>query len=240
MGLTRVVEIAALSGYISAAVHLPEELPAPVVICCHGMFSCKDAPKYVTMGKVCSGAGIALVRFDFAGCGKTTAQLGADLISSRIRDLNQVMDYVHAQSWSNGLIGLFGSSLGGFISLLAAGSSQIPVTAVVSWAAPYDLHKILLAPEDLNILHNHFPKGFNLGEPSDLRSVISSITRVLVIHGKCDAVVPWSEAVEIYSGAGEPKRLLLMEAAEHRFLDDKYRDLAVLASRDWFAEYLTV
>jgi alpha-beta hydrolase superfamily lysophospholipase len=203
------------------------------------MLSCKDTPKYIELSKACNAVGIALVRFDFAGCGESTVSLGADLISSRLRDLYRVISYVQAQPWSNGSIGLFGSSLGGFIALLAAGSQQVQVKAVVCWAAPYDLQEILLSPADLASRSDYFPEGFELGKPSNLDTFISSSSRLLVIQGERDEVVPWKEALAIYLNAGEPKRLLLMEEADHSFRNDRCRDLAVLASRDWFLRYLS-
>jgi dipeptidyl aminopeptidase/acylaminoacyl peptidase len=230
--------IAASEGQISAAIHLPNDLPAPVVICCHGMFSSKDTPKYIALGNICSDAGIALVRFDFAGCGETSAPLGGDLISSRLRDLTEVTSYVLTQTWCNGSLGLFGSSLGGFISLLLTGSNPVRVAAIVSWAAPCDLERIVLPSRDLNAPWDYFPEGFGLGKPSNLKQILSSASHVLVIHGKHDEVVRWTEALEIYLSAREPKRLLMMEEAEHRFLDSRSRELALLASRNWFVKYL--
>jgi uncharacterized protein len=232
------IMIAASTGHISAVIHLPADLPAPFVVCCHGMLSCKDTPKYIAMGTVCNEAGIVLVRFDFSGCGESTAPLGANLISSRVRDLNTVISYVLAQPWSNGSIGLFGSSLGGFISLLTAGSRHVQISTVVSWAAPFDLGRIRLQSRNSNAHMDCFPEGFELGKPSNLHSVQSSASHVLIIHGERDEVVPWTEALEIFCNAGEPKRLLVMEEAEHLFQNYRCRDLALLASREWFLKHL--
>ena len=42
---------------LSAAVHLPKKTPAPVIVCCHGLLSLKESPKFVAIGEEMSRAG---------------------------------------------------------------------------------------------------------------------------------------------------------------------------------------
>lgn len=57
---------------------------------------------------------------------------------------------------------------------------------------------------------------------------------MLIIHGQEDETVPWAEAVATYRQVGEPKRLLLMQTADHRLLDPHWREMAMRASLEWF------
>jgi uncharacterized protein len=220
-------------GPVPAAIHLPECTPAPVVVCSHGLLSYKDSPKFVAIGDQFSRAGMAVVRFDFTGCGESQAVQRESLLFSRLRDLRVVLDHVQKQPWADGRIGLLGSSLGGYLSLLTAASDPTGIKAVVCWATPFDLSRIKLGLEESDELKSLFPPGFPLGEPENL-GALPPLPGVLIIHGQEDETVPWAEAVASYRQVGEPKRLLLMKTADHRLLDPHWREMAMKASLEWF------
>jgi len=229
------VSIPTPAGLVPAVVHLPKQTPAPVIVCCHGQLSYKDSSKFVAIGEQLGNAGLAVVRFDFSGCGESQTAQSESLLSSRMRDLRSVLDYLQRQSWANGITGLLGSSLGGYLSLLAAASDQYHIQAVVCWATPFDLSRIKSALLESEELKQIFPPGFQLGNPENLRN-LPPVPRVLIIHGQQDETVSWDEAVMIYRQVGEPKRLLLMETADHRLLDPHWRDMAMKVSLQWFQE----
>ncbi len=236
MSSQHAMTIASKSGPLAAVVHLPAHRPAPVVVCCHGLLSSKDSSKYVLVGEQCSRAGIAAVRFDFSGCGESPAVGGGSLLDSRRRDLEAVLQYIARQDWQNGIVGLLGSSLGGYLALLAAAAAgPIPVRAVACWATPFDLSRVRQALKGSSEVAKMLPAGMELGAPVNLDD-LPAVERVLVVHGQQDEIVPWREALAIYRQAGEPKRLLLMQRAEHRLLDPHCRQLALNATLSWFAE----
>jgi len=230
------VDIPTVDGPLAGAVHLPSLIPASVVVCCHGLLSSKDSDKFITIGKEFSRNGVAVVRFDFSGCGASNALLVSSLIHSRIRDLRAVLDFVSRQPWANGITGLLGSSFGGYLALLAAASEPERLNAVVCWATPFDLEKIKLDPKESENLRNCFPPGFELGSPTSLRG-LSPVSRVFVIHGKRDETVSWQDALDIYDCSSDPKRLLIMENVEHRFIDLSSRRLALRLSLEWFISH---
>jgi len=229
------VSIPTPDGPIPAVVHLPERVPAPVVVCCHGLLSFKDSSKFVAIGEQFSYAGTGVVRFDFSGCGESRVVQRESLLFSRVRDLRSVLDYVQHQSWADGTIGLLGSSLGGYLSLLAAASSPHRIQTVVCWATPFDLSRIKLALAESEELKRVVPPGMQLGSPENLKG-LPPISNVLVIHGQQDETVSWQDAVAIYRQLGEPKRLLLMKTADHRLLDPDWRAMAMRVSLEWFQE----
>lgn len=236
MSNQQALTIATEAGPLAAVAHLPAARPAPVVVCCHGLLSSKDSSKYVLIGEAFSQAGIAVVRFDFSGCGESRATTGGSLLDSRRRDLAAVLRYVAEQDWQNGIVGLLGSSLGGYLALLAAGTAApLPVQAVACWATPFDLGRVRSALESSSDVPAVLPGGMELGGPVKLDE-LPALERVLVIHGQQDEIVPWREALAIYRQLGNPKRLLLMHKAEHRFLDPPCRQLALKVTLNWFAE----
>ncbi len=221
---------------LAAAVHLPQKTPAPVIICCHGLLSYKDSPKYLEIGTQMSAAGFCVLRFDFSGCGES-AQRQDSLIGARRLDLKHALAFARTQPWSDGRTGLLGSSLGGFLSVLAAEEDPESTGAVVSWAAPFDISRLDRAEAGMDELSRLFPGGLSLGEPKSLHH-IGAAKRVLLVHGRQDEVVPWKSSIEIYRRIKDPKELVVMRNADHRFLDDSLRQTAIKLSLDWFSKYL--
>ncbi len=227
---------------LSAVVHLPAKAPAPVIVCSHGLLSTKENPKAVALGKEMSEAGFCVLRFDFSGCGKSPSRQGVSLLESRRRDLGAATDFALGQPWSDGRIGLFGSSFGGFLSLLAANERPELFRAVVSLASPFDMSKIdpgTPGSESQTIFPNDFTPGFpsSQNSPKDLKTP-GKARHVLLIHGQMDEIVPWKNSVRIYERLGEPKRLLLMRTADHSLSDELWRAAAIRSSREWFLTYL--
>jgi uncharacterized protein len=221
---------------LAAVVHLPKRIPAPVIVCCHGLLSLKDSAKYIAIGEEMTAAGFSVLRFDFSGCGESAARAGETLIEGRMRDLGIALDFASGQSWSDGRIGLLGSSLGGYLSLLAANANPDRIHAAACWASPFDVSGIHPGANAMEQLRNLFPGGFHLGEPHNLNE-LNQASRVLLIHGQQDQVVNWKQSIQIYDRLKDPKELILMRTADHQFLDESWRKAAILASLDWFLQY---
>jgi alpha-beta hydrolase superfamily lysophospholipase len=213
---------------LSAAAHLPAIVPAPVVVCSHGLFSTKESPKLIAVCEALSGAGFCSLRFDFSGCGNSAKRSKSGLIDQRRQDLEAVIDFATKQPWWDGqFVGLFGSSLGGFLSLLAANEHPQLIGPVVSWSAPFALgskHPVEIEPPT-------FAEG--VGSPADLAG-LNQARAVLLIHGQCDELVPWTESVRIYKRLKDPKKLLVFRSADHRISDPSWRNTAIGQTLDWF------
>lgn len=211
---------------LSATAHLPALVPAPVIVCSHGLLSAKDSPKFIAVCEALSGAGFCSMRFDFSGCGQSRRRSGCALLDARKRDLAAAMAFALKQPWSDGRIGLFGSSLGGYLSLLAANENPGLICAVVSWSSPFDIGS--KHSEELSAI---FPEG--LGSPTNLAG-LDEAGRVLLIHGQLDEIAPWRDSVRIYKRLKDPKKLLLLRTADHRISDASWRDTAIRETVEWF------
>lgn len=215
---------------LSAAAHLPARLPAPVVVCSHGLLSAKESPKFIAMCEALAHAGFCAIRFDFSGCGQSPQRSGMRLLEARKRDLAAVIAFALEQPWPDGRLGLFGSSLGGFLSFLAANERPELVGALVSWSAPFELA----------LKHVEGPSS---AISEGLRSTVNlaglqNAGHALVVHGRLDELVPWKDSVRIYERLKEPKKLLLLRTADHRISDLSWRDAAIRESVDWFLAHL--
>ena len=112
-------------GGLAMTVTLPEGFdPAtdrcPMVILMHGIFSSKDFVPMPALSRSLARAGIASVRFDFNGHGRSEGRMRDMTVEREIADAMAVWDYVKALPYVE-RIGFLGHSQGGVIASMAAG-----------------------------------------------------------------------------------------------------------------------
>jgi dipeptidyl aminopeptidase/acylaminoacyl peptidase len=221
---------------IAGILHLPGTKNFPCVIASHGLLSSKNSEKYIALGERLSREGIAMLRFDFRGIGESEGSIENDTVSRRILDLGSAIDFVKSNPDLGNRIGLLGSSLGGYISLIKA-SMDKEIRAVVIWATPFHL-------DDLK--SNKGTEGHPLpAEPffkdlpkHRLLPLLSEVSNCMVIHGEKDELVPVDQAWEIFHSLGGPKEIHIIEDADHRLTDPKHRQRAMELTVEWFKKYL--
>lgn len=190
---------------------------APLVITCHGLESYKDSDKYLQIAERFTND-FSVFRFDFSGCGESEGDPIKNL-PNRIYDLMAAIDLMKKNPYVD-RIGLLGSSMGGYLSIIAADKENI--SAVVTWSAPYIIDDETLPSIDI-----------------DARDVIKRIkSPILIIHGDKDEIVPLEHAIKLYNHANQPKELKIIKGADHRFLNPVNREEAINLSLEWFKRYL--
>ncbi len=75
--------------------------------------------------------GFAVVRMDLRGTGNSAGVLGDEYPDIERSDLRDVIEWVAAQPWSNGKVGMLGTSYSGFNSLHMAMEPDLPALAAV-------------------------------------------------------------------------------------------------------------
>ena len=221
---------------IVGVLHLPEKKGPPCVISSHGLLSSKESEKYIALGERLSQEGIAMLRFDFRGIGESEGRIEEDTISRRITDLGSAIEFIRSRRDMKKRIGLLGSSLGGYISLIKA-SAEEKVRAVVIWATPFHL-------DDLK--SNKGTEGHPLPEEPFFEDLprhrllpfLPKVPNCLVVHGEKDELVPVDQAWEIFHNLGAPKEIRILEGADHRLTDPAHRGRAMELSAAWFKRYL--
>lgn len=98
----------------------PEKDRCPMVILMHGIFSSKDYNPMPAIARGLAGAGIASIRFDFNGHGKSEGRQQDMTVEKEIADAMAVYEYVRALSYVTE-IGFLGHSQGGVIASMTAG-----------------------------------------------------------------------------------------------------------------------
>jgi len=224
-------------GYkISGALHFPDRDHPPCVIVSHGLLSSKDSEKYIGLGNRMAAEGIAMLRFDFRGIGESEGSEEDNTISKKLMDLSSALDFVRSRTDLGKRIGLVGSSLGGFLSLIQA-SKDKGIGAVVVWATP--LHLDDLGSKDQEEDYPLPPEAFFQDLPKHrLLPILPGVSNCLVIHGEKDELVEVEQAMGIFNHLTSPKEIHLIGDADHRLMDPAHRQRAIDLTVEWFKRYL--
>ena len=223
---------------IRGVLHLPDHDQSPCVVISHGLFSDKGTVKFQEMAEEFPGAGFAVLRFDFMGCGESEGRVEETTISGRLANLEMMFALARSHPLINREgIGLMGSSMGGYISLLKAARDE-RVKALVVWATPFILDELkekIQTGEEPALEPSFYAEldRYTLG------SLLGKVRNCLVIHGDTDELVPDSHARQIYYRLGRPRGMRIVRDADHRFSDHGHRFQARELTLDWFRRFLT-
>jgi dipeptidyl aminopeptidase/acylaminoacyl peptidase len=221
---------------ISGILHLPDKENPPYIIASHGLLSSKDSEKYIALGEKIAREGMAMLRFDFRGIGESEGSEEDNTVSKKITDLSAAVDFIRSPPGLEKRIGLIGSSLGGFLSLMKA-SMDNEIRAVVIWATP--LHMDDLGSKKQEEDYPLPPEAFFEDLPKHrLLPLLPKVSNCLVIHGEKDELVPMEQALGIFDRMISPKEIHVIGGADHRLTDPLHRQRAIELSVDWFKKYL--
>jgi pimeloyl-ACP methyl ester carboxylesterase len=236
-------------GKISFKISLPDGFNprtdrCPMVILMHGIFSSKDYNPMPAFAKSLARAGIASIRFDFDGHGKSAGRMQDMTIEKELADARAVWDYVNALPYVEG-VGLLGHSQGGVIASMTAGR------LADEGAAPDGV--ILIAPGSVIKEACQGGKFFNarfdpkdppefircwglmkLGreyllttQQLDIYGTASSYKGpVRIIHGTNDNIVPMWCSERFVKTYGDQSELVIIEGENH-LISRKRKDVAV-------------
>jgi fermentation-respiration switch protein FrsA (DUF1100 family) len=211
--------------FLAGRLHQPEGQPLAGVVIAHGLLSSMASQKLTQLAGDLAQAGYLACRYDAAGCGDSPGRLEDTTLSSRRDELLAASAWLAAQA--PGLDQAYlGSSLGGTAALLAA--DQRPPQALVCWSTPIDWSELAADPQGpaLDALRRDA-----LGH--DLEAVLSRASRLCVVHGNLDEVVPVHQARRAYQLAADPKAILLLPQADHRLSRLEDQQKATQATLAW-------
>ena len=197
-----------------------------LVIGSHGLMANCDSPKQLALAKQCTTLGIAYFRFDFRGCGKSEGVFNlSSCLEERSSDLMNAASAMRSFFKNNLLIALFGSSMGGTVSLHAA--SRILPHAIITFAAPVMSSTIIRAEDP-----SQDKLSFNISDR------LGKIRNILIFHGDADEVVPFSNARTIYESSKPRKKLIIQKGGDHRMSDKQHQKEFVSQSILWLTSFL--
>ncbi len=133
--------------------------PAPAVLMLHGFASQKDevGNMYARAADALAAQGVASLRIDFSGFGKSDGDTGFTTVGGQIADAEAAYNWLAAQPWVDpARIGVLGFSLGGGIAIMTAGAHPDWFKSMATWSSvgdfdadfsgpPYDEARVIAA-----------------------------------------------------------------------------------------------
>jgi fermentation-respiration switch protein FrsA (DUF1100 family) len=143
------------------------------------------------------------------------------------QDVSAVLTYLQSRTDVKiGKIGVFGTSMGGAVAILAAAHDR-RIAAVIS-EGTYTTLRVVFVDYQKRIIKLpwHFLRNIALVQSQKLANFkarlvapIEEIKRahvpILIVHGKNDSFIKSNYSKLLYDAANEPKQLLLIDGADH-------------------------
>ena len=215
---------------------------SPTVVFLPGFRSDMTGDKATALAAFCAECGQAMIRFDNSGHGSSGGGFQDGTIGRWAEDALAVIDRL-----SEGKLILVGSSMGGWIALLAARARPGRVAALIGIAAAPDFTEALMweamtFEERANLMRDgvlHVPSQYGEAYPITRALIEDGRTHVLLdgpiaidcpvrlLHGLRDADVPWEMALRIAEQVtSHDVEVALVKDGHHRL--SRPHDLALL------------
>jgi len=199
--------------------------------------------KATFLDDVCAARGLAYVRFDYSGHGASSGRFEDGTIGAWVEDAIAVIDHV-----VDGSLVLVGSSMGGWIMLLAALARPDRIAGLVGLAPAPDFTEALIWNRLSDEERERLLSAGRLETPSAYSEEPTIITRALIeegrrhlllsaaigircpvrlLHGMADPDVPHRLSLELAERiVGNDVRVTLIKDGDHRL--SRAEDLALL------------
>ncbi len=232
------VEIAYGSARLAALLRMPDKpIKPPVVVMVPGLDSTKE--EIQSTADYFLRRGLATLAIDGPGQGEAEYELPIEPAYERVA--SAAVDWIRRHhTLDASRIGLFGVSLGGYYALRAA-AHEPRLRAAVGLAGPFDFAAVW---DQLPVLTRAaFKHRSGAGSDEEAREragrlTLAGIDRLarpcLVVHGKLDRIIPYSEAEKIEPIAGV--ELVTYETGNHGVTDQAFASRSLMA--DWLAAKL--
>lgn len=211
----------------------------PVIIFLPGYLSDMDGSKALALEGWARAQGRAMLRLDYAGCGRSDGDLSTATLTGWRDDVLHLIDTV-----TDGPLLLVGSSMGGWLMLLVALARPERVAGLVGIAAAPDFtdwgyddaQKETIARDGVLLLPNQYgPEPTPVTRPfwqsgQDnllLGQSIAIDVPVTLLQGQCDPDVPWHTALRLSAALRSAQvQVHLIKDGDHRLSRDQ--DIALL------------
>ena len=216
---------------------------SPGIVFLGGFMSDMTGTKAATLHEFCAARGQAFVRFDYFGHGASSGDFADATVGRWKDDTLAVLDRL-----TEGPQVLVGSSIGGWLMLLAALARPARVAALVGIAAAPDATEALMWRRFPDFVRDAIAKEGAFRIPSDYSPEGYLITRALIedgrrhllpesdaavacpvrlLHGMADPDVPFQTSIELARRLRSPDiRVILVKDGDHRL--SRASDLALL------------
>tara|TARA_R110002096_G_scaffold119038_7_gene257788 strand:- start:7706 stop:8923 length:1218 start_codon:yes stop_codon:yes gene_type:complete len=236
---------------LAAIIDMPVGKPQATAIFAHCFTCSKDIPAARRISQRLASMGIAVMRFDFTGLGKSMGDFANTNFSTNVADLILGAQYLTDNIQPPSL--LIGHSLGG-AAVLRAAKDMPSVKAVATIGAPADpSHVVHNFSHALDEITDKGAAQVNLaGRPFTIRksfvddvnaqsldACISTLKRaLLVLHSPIDETVGIDSAAAIFTAAKHPKSFVTLDNADHLLSNPADGEYAADVIAAWSDRYL--
>jgi len=256
-GVERFVEFPNSQGKtLRGMLHLPVAAgnkPAPGVVLFHGFTGNRMESHwiFVKCSRALAQAGIASLRFDFAGSGESDGLFRNVTLSGEISDGRAAVAFFRKQADIDPeRVGLLGLSLGGAVA--ASLSPGVRAKTIVLWSAVAHTARLRQMMKDVARKVPARPGMLEYDAREISPRLISDVLKVepirhlarykdptLIIHPEKDVHVPLSHARDFFQACGaETKELVIIPEADHVFSSIPWEEDVISRTVKWFGQYL--
>lgn len=229
-----------------------EDKSFPLVVVLHTFGSNSDHELITNTANFIYPYGYATLRFDFHGHGQSEGEIQAATITQKVDDVISAIS--HAEKYEKVLPGnttLIGHGMGADVAILTAARDK-RVKCLIVMAARSDLesHKRMFSKTDMEDFKT---KGYcthhRLGrinkiflkhlDQHDIKEEIKKTkSPILILNGRNDFQVRWENARELYFEAEEPKRMEIIDDADHWFRKPEHRKQVMDMTIKWINRHI--
>lgn len=239
-------------GKLSAVLQTPDgKSNYPLVILCHGFTANKNHLLLRRLAKDLEIRGIASIRFDFNGHGKSGGKFQSMTVLNEIEDAKKVYEYAHALPNVTS-ISIAGHSQGGVVASMVAGELGAKKIKSVVLMAPAAVlrddalrgnlfgasYNALKPPKyvEISTPHGSYKVGRNYIKTAQTLPIYETAEKfhgkALMIHGTGDVVVPYTYSLS-YKKVLKHGEVKLLDGVDHSFHGHERLTAKIVA--DWFA-----
>lgn len=214
----------------------------PMAVLMHGFMASKRMEPMRSLEQALVACGIATLRFDFDGHGRSDGAFSDMTVLTEIADAKAVLDYVAGLDFVD-KVALLGHSQGGVVAGMVAGELGMEKVACVVQLAPAAvlrddaLNGVLMGrhydpanlPDHLRVFFHKVGRGFfAVAQTLPIYETSARYTGpVCLIHGKEDKIVPYAYS-ERYHACYSRSELHLLDGETH-MLNRRRREVVELA-----------
>ena len=243
------VEIRGAVGTLRGTVRLPDELGddgrCPVVLVLHGLSSNRNTKSLATVVDSLCASGIATVRFDFNGHGRSDGRTVDMTLVNETEDAAKMLRYVESLPFA-GEIGVVGHSQGGTVAIMLCAAEDVgrirscvlmaPGAMICDYMRKGKFFGDEFDPEyppDSITFKKKIPIGRAYIKTAQMIDIYGEATRyngpMCVIHGSADPTVPLSSGRKVARRARHAE-LHVLKGMDHGFTQDRTAPAAIAAS----------
>jgi len=229
----------------------PQATPSTYALYAHCFTCTKEIAAAVRISQELASRGVAVLRFDFAGLGRSGGDFSKQTFTKNVLDIHSAAKLMGEDFEAPRL--LIGHSLGG-AAVLAAAESIESTKAVVTIGAPSEPEhvqrlfedevekiarqgraEVRLAGRDFTITREFVDDIHQY----DLKSKLQRLgAALLILHSPQDRSVDIEEAAKIYWASRHPKSFVALEGADHLLSSRRDAQYAAELIAAWASRYV--